>query len=143
MFVKQISVFLSNEKGSLSKVTKLLSAAGIDLIAVSIADTEHYGILRCIVNDTDKGLSVLKESGYTARVTEVLAVYLLDQPGGLATALSYLEAADISVGYLYSFVRSGGKYALAIFQLDNIERGHQVLTENGVKLMDAEQIQKL
>ncbi|MEG2135879.1 MAG: ACT domain-containing protein, partial [Clostridia bacterium] len=74
MFVKQISVFLENAKGALSKMTRLLADAGLDLIAMSIADTEHYGILRCIVSDTDKGIQVLRENGYTVRLTDVLAV---------------------------------------------------------------------
>ena len=73
MYVKQISVFLENTKGSLSKMTRLLADAGLDLIALSIADTEHYGILRCIVSDIEKGVKALKEAGYTARGGRVRA----------------------------------------------------------------------
>ena len=101
MFVKQISVFIENTKGSLSRLTRLLSKGGVDLIALSIADTENYGIMRCIVSDTDKGVQIMREAGYVARLTDVLAVSVPDQPGGLANVLTLLNAADVSVEYLY------------------------------------------
>lgn len=143
MYVKQISVFLENSKGMLAKMTKLLGDAGLDLVALSIADTEHYGIVRCIVNDTDKGVKVLKEAGYTARLTDVLAVCVPDHPGGLAAVLSYLDAEGISVEYLYSFVRTAGDHALVIFHLTDIEQGRKVLLDKGVKLLGAEEMREL
>lgn len=143
MYVKQISVFLENAKGSLSKMTRLLADAGLDLIALSIADTEHYGILRCIVSDTDKGVKALKDAGYTARLTDVLAVCVPDRPGGLAEVLEALSEEEISVEYVYSFVRSTGSYALVIFHLSDLERGTKVLTAKGVKLLEQEQIRSL
>lgn len=143
MYVKQISVFLENAKGSLSKMTRLLADAGLDLIALSIADTEHYGILRCIVSDTDKGMKALRDAGYTARLTEVLAVCVPDRPGGLADVLGTLYEEDISVEYIYSFVRSSGSYALVIFHLSDLEKGKRVLCEKGVKLLEQEQIRSL
>ncbi|MBR2571083.1 MAG: hypothetical protein IKE30_03000 [Clostridia bacterium] len=143
MFVKQISVFLENSKGSLSRMTRMISEAGLDLIALSIADTEHYGILRCIVTDTEKGYQTLKDAGYTARLTDVLAVYVPDHPGGLADVLDVLRDESISVEYLYSFVRSSGSHALIIFHLDELERGAEVLTRKGIRLLDQEQIRSL
>lgn len=143
MYVKQISVFLENTKGSLSGLTKLLAEKGIDLIALSIADTEHYGILRCIVADTDKGVSVLREAGYTVRLTDVLAVCVPDKPGGLAEVLDLLCQADISVEYVYSFVRSTGSYALVIFHLSDLQKAEELLTGKGVKLLGLEQIRQL
>ena len=143
MYVKQISVFLENTKGSLSGLTKLLAEKGIDLIALSIADTEHYGRLRCIVADTDKGVSVLREAGYTVRLTDVLAVCVPDKPGGLAEVLDMLCQADISVEYVYSFVRSTGSYALVIFHLSDLQKAEELLTGKGVKLLGLEQIRQL
>lgn len=140
MYVKQLSIFLENTKGSLVKLTSLLGEHDIDLIAMSIADTEQYGILRCIVPDNAKAIKVLRDAGYSMRETDVLAVCVDDKPGGLAGILSLLGNADISVEYLYSFVRTTGKYALVIFHLSELARGEQVLREGGVKLMDLEQI---
>ena len=78
MLVKQISVFLENKKGRLAKLTRVLGETGIDLIALSIADTTDYGILRCIVSDTDKALQVIKQAGMTASVTEAVSYTHLD-----------------------------------------------------------------
>lgn len=140
VYVKQISVFLENTKGSLSKITRLLSENKIDLIALSIADTENYGILRGIVSDTEKAVEVVREAGYTVRLTDVLAVCVPDQPGGLAGVLTILNAADISIEYLYSFVRSSGSHALVIFRVQDAERAIRVLTEADVKLLTQQQV---
>ena len=143
MFVKQISVFLENTKGSLSRLTRLLSKGGIDLIALSIADTENYGIMRCIVSDTEKGIKIMHEAGYVARLTDVLAVSVPDQPGGLAGVLALLNAAEVSVEYLYSFVRNSGTNALVIFRLNDNERGMRVLEEGDITLLTQEEVRSL
>ena len=143
MSLKQISVFLENTKGSLSRITRVLSQNKIDLIALSIADTEHYGILRGIVSDTEKAVSILKEAGYTVKLTDVLAVCVPDEPGGLASVLTLMNAADISIEYLYSFVRSSGSHALVIFRVPDPQRAIQVLEEAGIKLLDQEQVYAL
>jgi len=143
MYVKQVSVFLENKKGSLTDLTKILSDSSIDLIALSIADTEQYGILRCIMTDMDKGVKTLKDAGYVVRLTDVLAVCVPDHPGGLSQVLELLTNNDISVEYVYSFVRSTGSHALVIFHLSDLEKGLKVLTENGVKLLDNDQVRSL
>ena len=143
MYVKQLSIFLENAKGSLVKLTKLLGEHNIDLIALSIADTEQYGILRCIVKDADGASKVLRDAGYSMRETDVLAVCVDDQPGGLAGILEILDNADISVEYLYSFVRSTGNYALVIFQLQDLAAGEAKLREHGVKLLDHAKVNSL
>lgn len=143
MYVKQISVFLENSKGTLAQLTKLLGEHGIDLIALSIADTEQYGILRCIVPDAELGIKILREAGYSVRETNVLAVCVKDQPGGLGGVLEALVNANISVEYLYSFVRSTGEYALVIFHLSDLAGGEKVLRDNGIELLDLEQIRAL
>ncbi len=128
MFVKQISVFIENTKGSLSRLTRLLSKGGVDLIALSIADTENYGIMRCIVSDTEKGVQIMREAGYVARLTDVLTL---------------LNAADISVEYLYSFVRNSGSNALVIFRLNDNEHGIRVLQEGDITLLSQEEVRSL
>ncbi len=143
MFVKQISVFLENTKGSLARLTRLMSKNGIDLIALSIADTEQFGIMRCIVSDTDKCLRIMKEAGYVARLTDVLAVSVPDTPGGLTNVLALLNAADISVEYLYSFVRNSGSHALVIFRMNDNERAIRVLQEGDVTLLTQEEVRSL
>ena len=143
MFVKQISVFLENTKGSLSRLTRLLSKNGVDLIALSIADTEQYGIMRCIVSDTELGVKIMREAGYVARLTDVLAVSVPDQPGGLTNVLNLLNAADVSVEYLYSFVRNSGSHALVIFRLNDNERGAKVLQEGDITLLNQEEVRSL
>lgn len=143
MFVKQISVFLENTKGSLSRLTRLLSKNGVDLIALSIADTEQYGIMRCIVSDTEAGVKIMREAGYVARLTDVLAVSVPDQPGGLTNVLNLLNAADVSVEYLYSFVRNSGSHALVIFRLNDNERGAKVLQEGDITLLTQEEVRSL
>ena len=143
MFVKQISVFLENTKGSLSRLTRLLSKNDVDLIALSIADTEQYGIMRCIVSDTEKTVRIMKEAGYVARLTDVLAVSVPDRPGGLSDVLGLLNAAEVSVEYLYSFVRNSGSNALVIFRLNDNEKGAKVLEEGEVTLLDQDEVRSL
>ena len=143
MYVKQVSVFLENKKGSLTDLTGILNGSGIDLIALSIADTEQYGILRCIMTNMDKGVQALKDAGYVVRLTDVLAVCVPDRPGGLNEVLELLTANDISVEYVYSFVRSTGSHALVIFHLSDLPKGQKVLTERGVKLLDNDEVRSL
>jgi len=138
--VKQISVFLENSKGRLADMTKTLGDAGIDLLALSIADTTNFGILRAIVNDTDKAMSVLKSEGYTANTTEVLAVIVPDAPGGLANVLALLNNADVNVEYLYSFVRKAGENALILFKVNQVAEAAKVLSDAGMTMLDQAEI---
>lgn len=143
MYVKQISVFIENEPGKLADFAELLGREGIDLVALSIADTTNFGILRCIVCDYARAEKVMSEAGYTARVTDVLAVSVPDKPGGMATAIRALTDAGISIEYLYSFVRSAGKNALLIFRVEALEEATRVLTERGITLISQEQVRTL
>ncbi len=143
MFVKQISVFIENTTGSLARLTRLLSKGGVDLIALSIADTEQYGIMRCIVSDTEKAVQIMREAGYVARLTDVVAVSVPDQPGGLTNVLTLLNAADVAVEYLYSFVRNSGSHALVIFRLSDNAKGVRVLQEGDITLLSQEEVRSL
>ena len=140
MFIQQIYVFIENRHGSLTDFTQLLGENGVDLIALSIADTTNFGILRAIVSDNEKTLKVVRDKGYTANLTEVLAVAVPDVPGGLAGVLQLLRDNDISVEYLYSFVRRVGNDAIIIFRVDQPERAGNLLRDKGVRLLEQDEI---
>jgi len=110
MKIKQISIFLENKQGRLAAVTKLLAEEGVNIRALSIADTSDFGILRLIVNEPDKAYKVLKEQGFTVSMTEVIGVAMSDEPGGLAGVMEILEKRQVNIEYLYAFV--GSAYAL-------------------------------
>ena len=143
MFVKQISVFLENTKGGLARLTRLIGERGIDLIALSIADTEQFGILRCIVSDTERCAAQLREAGYTARITDVLAASVPDEPGGLYKVLDLLQEADVSVEYLYSFMRGAGGRALIILRVNDNARAVSALRAGNVELLDCDMVRAL
>ena len=138
--IKQISVFLENRTGSLEEFTRLLGEGGIDLIALSIADTTDFGILRAIVSDNEKTLELVKANGYTAKLSDVLAVVVPDSPGGLATALKTVNEAGVSIEYLYSFVRRVNHQAVIIFRVDKPEQAEKVLTAAGIGLLGPDEV---
>ena len=140
MLVKQISIFTQNIKGDLAHITRALGDAGIDLISLSIADTSTFGVVRGIVQDSDKALSVLKKAGFTAKTTEVLAVQVPDRPGGLADVLELLDEADIEIEYMYSFVRSKIDSALIIFRVEALNRTIDILQSNGIKILTKQEV---
>lgn len=143
MYVKQISVFIENQPGKLSAFAKLLGETGIDLVALSIADTTNFGILRAIVCDWERAVKTIEEAGYTVHVTDVLAVSVPDKPGGMARAVAMLTDAGISIEYLYSFVRSAGNNALLIFRVDKLEDAMAVLAKNNIAIISQEQVRTL
>lgn len=140
MLLKQISVFLENTQGTLAQVTKLLAEHEIDLVAMSIADTLDFGIMRCIVNKPQKALQVLKEGGFTASTTEVLAIEVPDKPGGLNSVLQILDANNINVEYLYSFVRTPSDNALILFRVEDNDKCIKILKEKGINVLTSEQV---
>ncbi len=108
MKVEQISVFLENKAGRLAEVTRSLGEAGINIRALSLADTTDFGILRLIVDNYDAAREMLKSKGFTVGKTEVVAIEVPDHPGGLAQVLNTLAQANINVEYMYAFVQHSG-----------------------------------
>ena len=100
--IRQLSVFIENKPGRLSKVLKLIGESGIDIKAMNIADTNDFGILRLILSDVDKAASLLKEKEYAVTITNVIAADVENTPGGLAGALSVLDTEGVSVEYMYA-----------------------------------------
>ncbi len=141
--VKQISVFLENKCGRLVTVTQVLGKHNINIRALTIADTSDFGILRIIVDQPEKAHEVLKKEGFIVTETDVVAVEVSDQPGGLADILVYLEKAGVNIEYLYSFVEKPTQDALILMRLEDTEKGIQVLKENNVTLIEGERIYSL
>jgi len=134
MLIKQMSVFVENTTGRLAELTKILAENEVDLKASTIADTVDFGILRCIVEDPEKATRILKENGFTASMTEVVAVRLEDKPGGLYKVLSILAEAQIGVDYIYSTIKSEEGEAVIMIKAAEPEKAVEVLTSKGVKL---------
>lgn len=140
MRVEQISIFIENKSGRLAEVTRVLGEAGVNIRALSLADTSDFGILRLIVDQTDKARQVLKDQGFTVNKTEVIAVEVPDRPKGLYGILDVLDRSQVNVEYMYAFVERCGSNAVIIFRFDNLEEAIRVLTENGVNILKGEHI---
>ena len=130
--VYQISVFLENRAGQLSEITAALADNGIDLRAISIAETADYGILRMIVDDAQKATSVLMEHEYLLTMTPVLVVAVPDVPGGIAPVLATLAEGNIDIEYMYSlFTHTEGK-AYIVFRVADSEKFVSLLATHGI-----------
>ncbi|HEX9308525.1 MAG TPA: amino acid-binding protein [Anaeromyxobacter sp.] len=139
--VEQLSVFLENETGGLADVVDVLAASDVDIRALSLADESDFGILRLIVNETERAFGALKAAGFTVRKTPVVAVQIPDRPGGLATTLHALRG--IAVEYMYAFVRKSGEQALVVFRFEEPAAAVETLKAAGAKILGAEDVQKL
>lgn len=133
MLAKQISVFLENKPGRLSEAAEVLARNSIDISALSLADTDEYGVLRMIVSDPDKAKQVLRDSGVICKVTQVLVVAIEDTPGGFSNSLRVLTDNGIEVKYMYACVsREIGK-AIMVVSVSNPEEADKLIrdTESG------------
>ncbi|TWJ19882.1 ACT domain-containing protein [Geobacter argillaceus] len=143
MNVEQISIFIENKSGRLAEITSILDEAGINIRALSLADTSDFGILRLIVNDREKAKSILKERGFTVNKTEVVAVEVPDRPGGLARILKTLDSDAINVEYMYAFVERCGENAVIIFRFDETDKAIKTLQTNGIAILDGERLYRM
>jgi len=143
MTAKQVSIFLENRAGRLAEVTSLLGDHGINIRALSLADTADFGILRLIVNDVDKAVGILKKEGLTVRETDVVAAEVPDRAGGLASILRILSRENINVEYMYAFVRSPAESAIMIFRFDETQKAVEVLCRNGIRTLAGEELYRL
>lgn len=135
MTIKQLSVFLENREGRLDEVLKTLGGNGINIVALSLADTADYGMLRMIVSDPEKGKSVLKDAGITSMLTDVVAIRVPHAAGSLSTAMHALMAGGVNVEYMYAF--ANGADASAVLKSDNPEKVVTILKENGFDVWKA------
>lgn len=143
MKVEQLSIFLENKSGRLAEVTEVLARAGINIRALSLADTADFGILRVIVNDLERARAILKENDFTVGLTEVVAVEVPDRPGGMAGILKVLREAGINVEYMYAFVQKSGGHAIIIFRFDETDRAVEALRKAGIRLLSGEEVRSL
>lgn len=140
MKVEQISIFIENKSGRLAEITRILGEAGINIRALSLADTSDFGILRLIVNDCAKANSVLKENGFTVSKTEVVAVEVPDTPGGLSDILQTLDREAINVEYMYAFVERCGGNAVIIFRFDETDKAIVALKGQNFNMLEGSRL---
>ena len=140
MTIKQLSVFLENKPGKLVEVLEVLSEAGVDLRALSLADTADFGILRVIVDKPELALEVLSNEGYLVRSSDVIPVAVGDRPGGLAYVLRILADADVDVEYTYVFVAHSRDKAYVILRVEDDELAIDALKKNGITLLTADEV---
>jgi len=139
MLVKQLSIFLENRSGRLSEVTQVLGDAKVNIRALSLADTSDFGILRLIVDRPDEACNILKKIGFTIRETDVLAVEVADQPGGLSRVLDRFASSGVNVEYMYAFVHKG-ENAILIFRFDRTDQAIEILNKNNVTIVPGEEL---
>ncbi len=143
MAIKQLTVFVENKQGSLVAITDMLAQQHINIRALSIADTQDFGILRLIVNDNDTAKAALEEAGYLIKITEVVGVKIGDAPGKLSKALEVLEAADINIEYLYAFMARTEKHAYVVLRVADNYAAEAALEAAGFHMITDPDIAKL
>lgn len=141
MLAKQLSIFLENKKGRFTEVARILGDAGINMAAFTVSENSDFGILRLIVSDTDKAITVLREKLYGVSVTDVVCLRCPNIPGSLAKAMEIITANGIFVEYMYAF--SEGETANVIIRPDNLEKCIQILQDNKLELLGASDLYKL
>lgn len=141
--VKQISIFLENKAGRVSAVTEVLKDAGINIRALSVADTTDFGILRLIVEESDRAYEILKKNKFSVSITDVIAVEMDDTPGGLHKVLFNLGIKNINIEYMYAFItRKKEDCAIIIFRIDDVDNAVNVLESSGFKVLSNEELFK-
>jgi hypothetical protein len=141
--IEQISIFIENRSGRLAQITSFLGEAGINIRAMSLADTSDFGILRLIVNDVEKAVDVLKQKGFTVRLSHVVAVEIKDRPGELGGFLTALEEAGLNVEYMYAFVQKSGEHAVVIFRFEDLDRAVEAIQAVGSVVLSREKVLSL
>ena len=143
MFIKQLSIFVETKSGRLAEITAILARAGIDIRALSVADTTNFGILRLIVDKPDEAEAALKAAGLTVSLTGVIAIGVPDQPGGFATAARALADAGIDVKYMYAFISRDQGRACVILRVEDNDAAVSALQAKDIEILGGEQIYDL
>jgi len=139
MIIKQISIFVENRAGRLAEITDIIAQNNINIRALSIADTTNFGILRIIVDDTNRVEKILKENGMTVSVTGVISVCVEDKPGGLAKILKTLAAENIGIEYMYAFIsRESADKAYVIMRIEEEFKAVEILKKAGYEGLNIE-----
>lgn len=143
MFISQISVFLENKPGKLSEVIDAVAREGIDISAISIADTTEFGVLRMIADKPEEAVAAIRRAGFPVSTTDVLAVEVPDRPGGLGDVLKILKDERVSIEYIYSFIKRNSDKALILFKTEDPGKAASVLKTAGIRLYTNEEISAL
>lgn len=136
MQIRQISIFLQNEPGQLSRICRDLADAGINIATLSLADTSDFGIVRMIVDDHEKARDTLVAKGHAAKVTDVLAVCVPDRPGGMAEVMTALDKAGANIEYSYAFAFHKGEKAVLVFRFSDNAKAEAALKAAGFLTLD-------
>ena len=142
MIIKQLTVFLENKTGRLNEVSQLLGNAGINMSAMSLADTSEFGILRMMVSEPEKALSILKNAEFSARLTDVVCLNSPNEPGALARALDILSGEGVFIEYLYAYSMDN-RSANIVLKPDNIQKCIEVLQSHKLELVKASDMYKI
>ena len=143
MSLKQLTIFVENKKGALVDITKTLADNSVNMRALSIADTQDFGILRLIVDKNDVATKALHDAGYLIKVTDVVGVKIGDQPGKLSNALEVLDKADINMEYLYAFMTRTEKHAYVVLRVADNSAAEKALEDAGFHMITDADVDKL
>ena len=135
MKINQLSLVLENKPGHLRQACKALADAGMNILTLSLADTQQFGILRLVVRDWQKAKAVLEKAGCVVKVTEVVATEVADRPGGLAEILGIIDEAKINIEYMYAFTFRRGDRGVLVFRFDDPDTAIRVLQEKGINVV--------
>jgi len=140
MKLTQLSIFIENRAGTLANIANTLGEAGINIRAMSLADTSEFGIIRLIIDDLDTARDVLKDQGYAVSISEVIAVEIPDRPGELGRLLGIFADSELNVEYMYAFVQKNMDRAVMILRLDDMDRAIEAAKANGVRILEGERV---
>lgn len=135
MTIKQISLFIENKPGHLGAICRTLADARVNIVTLSLADTQQFGIVRLIVDDWEKANAVLNGAGFVVNVRDVMAVVVNDEPGGLAALLDVIGKAGVNIEYMYAFADHLGQQAVLVFRFDDLARADQALADAGIQVL--------
>jgi hypothetical protein len=141
MKITQLSVFAENKPGHIIAPCRLLAGADVDIRALSLADTQRFGILRIIVSDWQKAAKLLEDAGFLVKATEVLAIEVPDRPGGLAQVLSALEGSHVNIEYMYAFPFGREEKAVLVFRFDDPDEAIKRLQSAGISMVARAELQ--
>ena len=143
MSLKQLTIFVENKQGTIVSVTDILAKNNVNIRALSIAETEDFGILRLIVNDEATAVKTLEEAGFLIKITEVVGVKIGDAPGKLTAALRVLDEANVNVEYLYAFMARTERHAYVVLRVEENAEAENILVNAGFHLITGADIEKL
>jgi len=142
MKINQLSLFIENKPGTLNRVCQTLKENNINICTLALADTQQFGILRLLVDDTEAARRALEKAGFVVKVTEVLALPVADHPGGLAALLDVLDGAELNVEYMYAFTFGNHDNAVMVFRFEDPDRALAVLEKAHIDVISSVELLK-